>query len=108
MLDEQQLGIKNSWAIRFCYAMFENKMYTVYPVKSKIKNIGYDVGTHVTNNKTNGIFVVDAVNEDNYTLSSDLKENPSTYKQFYDAFRRPWYVLMGAFVFNNILKIKKR
>lgn len=47
MLDEQMRGKINSWAIRFCYAMFNHNMYTVLPISTKIKNIGRDgSGTH--------------------------------------------------------------
>lgn len=47
MLDEQMRGKINSWAIRFCYAMFNHNMFTVLPVSTKIKNIGRDgSGTH--------------------------------------------------------------
>ena len=50
LLDLQMHGWINSWAIRFCYAMFENRMYTILPVSTKIRNIGMDErGTH---NKT--------------------------------------------------------
>lgn len=50
MLDLQQLGKNSSWAIRWNYAQFKNKMYSVYPKYSKIKNIGTDgSGTHSGN-----------------------------------------------------------
>lgn len=42
MLDEQQAGLNNSWAIRSCYAEFENNRYTVYPSLPRVKNIGFD------------------------------------------------------------------
>lgn len=51
MLLNQMTGKINSWAIRFNYACFLKNMLNVYPVKSKIINIGADgSGTHV--NKT--------------------------------------------------------
>ncbi|CAA7603145.1 Nucleotide-diphospho-sugar transferases [Acididesulfobacillus acetoxydans] len=47
MLDLQMQGRIDSWAIRWCYAQSKLDMLTVYPVVSRIKNIGLDgSGTH--------------------------------------------------------------
>ena len=42
MLKRQIKGQIDSWAIRWCYNQFEEDSYTIYPVKSKVKNIGMD------------------------------------------------------------------
>ena len=40
----------NSWAIRWSYAMFKAKKYSIYPKISKVQNIGFsDDATHCTN-----------------------------------------------------------
>jgi hypothetical protein len=47
MLDCQMEGKIDSWAIRWCYTQSKLDMLTVYPVVSRIKNIGLDgTGTH--------------------------------------------------------------
>ncbi|WP_286230067.1 glycosyltransferase [Neobacillus mesonae] len=47
MLDLQMKGKIDSWAIRWCYAQSKLDMLTVYPIVSRIKNIGLDgTGTH--------------------------------------------------------------
>lgn len=47
MLDQQQRGKIDSWAIRFCYSQFEQKKYAVFPRISLVRNIGQDgTGTH--------------------------------------------------------------
>lgn len=47
MLDLQMEGKIDSWAIRWCYSQSKQDMFTVYPVKSRIRNIGLDgSGTH--------------------------------------------------------------
>lgn len=47
MLDMQMQGEIDSWAIRWCYTQSKFDMATVYPVESRIKNIGLDgSGTH--------------------------------------------------------------
>lgn len=49
MLAKQQQGVIDSWAIRWTYSQFQNKAYGLYPVHSKIKNIGTDgSGTNFT------------------------------------------------------------
>lgn len=42
MLTRQVNGEINSWAIRWCYQESRENMFTVYPVKSRIRNIGCD------------------------------------------------------------------
>ncbi len=49
MLDDQMAGNIDSWAIRWVYAQSKKGKYTVYPVQSKVRNIGMDgSGTHST------------------------------------------------------------
>lgn len=40
----------DSWAIRLAFHQLANHLYTVYPVKSYVSNIGYDTGTHADSN----------------------------------------------------------
>jgi hypothetical protein len=42
MLKNQMNGKIDSWAIRWCYNQFAEDSYTIYPVKSKVQNIGMD------------------------------------------------------------------
>jgi len=48
MLELQMLGKIDSWAIRWCFSQFIQNKYSVYPVKSKIINDGFNdaKGTH--------------------------------------------------------------
>ena len=47
MLHSQMNSKIDSWAIKWAYAHFKNDAYCVFPVHSKIKNIGTDSsGTH--------------------------------------------------------------
>ncbi|SDF04714.1 Glycosyl transferase family 2 [Dyadobacter soli] len=49
MLAKQQQGVIDSWAIRWTYSQFLNNACGLYPVHSKIKNIGTDgSGTNFT------------------------------------------------------------
>ncbi len=49
MLNKQMNGKIDSWAIRWCFHQFKQKSYTVYPVVSKIKNIGFETNATHTN-----------------------------------------------------------
>jgi len=49
MLAKQQKGVIDSWAIRWTYSQFRHNAFGLYPVHSKIKNIGTDgSGTNFT------------------------------------------------------------
>ena len=109
MLDEQQLGMKNSWAIRFCYAMFSNSMLTVYPKKTRIRNIGYNEGTHVNSNKSGSELFDVRISKESipYVLSNEIEINTEIKKQFVGHFRRNRLKLFLAFVSNVMLRIKR-
>ena len=54
MLDSQMTGRIDSWAIRWCYEQSKQNKYTIYPVYSRVKNIGLDgSGTHSRASKRN-------------------------------------------------------
>jgi len=53
LLIKQKLGKIDSWAIRWCYHQFKYDLYSVHPVVSKIKNIGYAAGATHTKEKFN-------------------------------------------------------
>lgn len=49
MLKRQMKGEIDSWAIRWCYNQFKIGSYTVYPLVTKCKNIGFDTDASHTN-----------------------------------------------------------
>ena len=52
MLLKQQKKINNSWAIRWAYTHFKYNVFCLYPIKTKIHNIGNDgAGTHAPKTK---------------------------------------------------------
>ena len=42
MLSMQMMNRINSWAIRFCFSHFKHDAYCLYPVRSLVRNIGFD------------------------------------------------------------------
>lgn len=84
MLDAQQIGRTSSWSIRFCYAMFQNQMFTVYPRYSRIKNIGQDgSGTNFTKPTQIPEFLTeDYIRQEKVMDLSSPQLNDEIYRQF--------------------------
>lgn len=61
MLELQMLGKIDSWAIRWYYNQFELGLYTIYPKRSKVVNIGFmdDKGTHTRGEDTKWMVALD-------------------------------------------------
>lgn len=52
MLQRQQEGKNDSWAIRFCYHQFKHDLKTVFPTTSKVQSIGFSKeATHTVGTK---------------------------------------------------------
>lgn len=109
MLDLQYLGKKNSWAIRFCFAMYCNEMYTIYPRITRIANKGYNEGTHVNAESKNGSkFEVKLSNTPHeYVLSKDISLDERIVKSFSSLFKRNRLKLFVAYIINSILILLK-
>ena len=96
MLKNQILGKIDSWAIRFCYYQFRSNKLTVAPIKSKIKNIGFNnKGTHTKTNNREYQTVLDTVMKLNFNFSNALKVETIINKQL-------------RFYYSNYYKIKHR
>jgi len=87
MLTNSISGKIDSWAVRWSYAHFKNKAYCVYPVKSRIQNIGADwTGVHTMKTKK---YDVELELED-IVLSGleDLKPDEQIVRNFKKFFRK--------------------
>lgn len=84
MLNDQMERRINSWAIRWGYNQFKHDMWTVYPIRSFVKNIGTDLsGTH--SNMTNKYDV--NLTEKMVKLEFNIKPNDElrrVFKRKYD------------------------
>ncbi|MGB9612872.1 MAG: sugar transferase [Candidatus Margulisiibacteriota bacterium] len=92
MLDYQMEGKIDSWAIRWCYSQFKHNMLTVYPVVSRIKNIGLDgSGTHkVTSTKWD----VEISYQNSPCKFENVAINPKIIKEF----RKKYNVEKGEYI----------
>ena len=79
MLKDQLQGKNDSWAIRWYASAFLNNMFTLYPRKTLVRNIGADnSGTHcITTDIFDGEIAVDIILE-----KLPVKENEEARKQF--------------------------
>lgn len=84
MLKAYMEGRNNSWAIRFCYAQFKLKKYSICPFFSKIDNNGF--GEQATNCKqTYSRFKVelDSTNKTTFVFPENIMPNQTIDKNCY-------------------------
>ncbi|MBS1660958.1 MAG: glycosyltransferase [Bacteroidetes bacterium] len=88
MLQKQQRGKINSWAIRWCYHQFKNDQLTVYPSVSKITNIGFTEAASHTKGKYNS-FDTELDTSNNFEFNF---KSPGLQKDLVRQFRRPYSI----------------
>lgn len=102
MLDSQQKGLINSWAIRFCYSMFKHGMFTVYPRITKIKNIGEDgSGTNFTVAIKRS--TVDLIEDGCDYKMEKVKLDQRIVSEFTSKFNQPFSFRIIQYIKKNIL-----
>lgn len=86
MLKNQINGEIDSWAIRWCYNQFKKNKYTIYPVKSKVKNIGMDgSGTHYKVSDKEQVKLDSGKSKVKFTNNLELNNKILTeFKKYYD------------------------
>jgi hypothetical protein len=101
MLLRQQLGVINSWSIRFTYAAFKCGQLSVYPVRSLVENCGVDGSG--TNMKSSSRYESQLTKEIDLNLFVDnLQVNYSILRSF-----RLFYNTSFIRRIINYLKIRK-
>lgn len=110
MLDAQQMGRTNSWAIRFCYAMYKHHMFTIYPRYSRVKNIGQDgSGVHFKKEVKPPVFLTDEYIDTRHQIRcEDVELDEDIYKLFVKRFNMsPYNYMKKIFVNVKYLLFKK-
>lgn len=82
MLKKQINGKLDSWAIRWCYHQFRQGSYTLFPVVSKIKNIGFSnmaTNTYVFNRYDTKL---DEEAKTNFLFPAKVEPNATLLSQF--------------------------
>lgn len=102
MLSKQMKGQISSWAIRWCYDQFKKNQLTVFPIISKISNIGFGDGATHTKSDDNRFWTnLDKGEKTNFNLDPHPRLDPFFIKQFkskYSLKTRAFYKL------NNLLR----
>jgi len=111
MLEDQILGLNNSWAIRWHASTFLAKMYTLHPGRSFVCNIGFDgSGTHCRSK--NNIFSVTLSDRPVNVVSQSVCEDPNIKLKLKAYFRivkqkrrfhnlRRWFRMMRHIYFSG-------
>lgn len=87
MLRKQMRSKIDSWAIRWCYHQFKYGLFTVFPAKSKIKNIGFGkAATHTKKQIGKLETLLDKSNQTAFDFSKDLIRNKILEKEFKNKF----------------------
>lgn len=99
MLDRQMRGKLSSWAIRWCYHQFKYDLFSVHPILSKIRNIGFSEEASNTKKKNNRYStLLDNRNEVNFCFTEQVKIEKYLIKQYvkpYSFFTRIKYKLFN-------------
>jgi hypothetical protein len=82
MLKKQMTGLIDSWAIRWGYTHYKNNAYCLYPVVSKIQNIGTDnTGIHSKSTNKFNIKLDDGKRETKF--EKNIQINPAIIKSLH-------------------------
>ncbi|MEP2278098.1 sugar transferase [Maribacter sp.] len=83
MLKRQQQGKINSWAVRYNYHQFKHNLWSVFPMTSKVKNIGFSKEATHTNQKYSRFDVdLDMSGKTKFDFTNELVFNKEIQKQF--------------------------
>jgi hypothetical protein len=83
MLDFQMAGKLDSWAIRWFYHQYKKKALTLYPVFSKVLNIGFRKdATHTRVSSSRYIPKIDLVNNTTYNFPEVIEVSLIAQKRF--------------------------
>ncbi len=85
MLVKQQLGLISSWAVRWTWSQTKNDGYGLYPVRSKIKNIGTDGSGENFSRKTSAYD--NELWEGKITFEKDIRPDPQVIYLFGKKYR---------------------
>lgn len=93
-----------TWYVRWCYSQIKQKKLCVYPVKSKVNNIGLDgSGEHCLSDDFNK-FSTERLSAQKVVFLKDLKENSTIRRNF----SRLYGVDVFAVLRNKVRKFLKR
>jgi len=97
MLRFQKEGRINAWDIQMAYAMFKEGGYTIHPVKTLTKNIGFDAsGTHTVSDLNLSNFEFENSADFKFKKLSEISNNAAAEKSYIDFHRDPFFLVKWA------------
>lgn len=85
MLFSQMNGKIDSWAVRWCYYLFNNHLLTVYPRISRTYNIGFDgSGTHCANTNIYHSQIINSVGKCKYehlSINREIEKEAAVFEK---------------------------
>ncbi len=83
MLKRQQLGKVDSWAIRYCYHQYKYDLWSVFPLVSKVQNIGFnDDATNTKQRYSRYDVDLDKSLQLNFEFKKDITLNSNIVSEF--------------------------
>jgi len=82
MLKKQMRGRIDSWAIRWCYHQFNRQLFTIFPTKSKVQNIGMGENATHTRGDTKFKTPLDESGQTQFNFSKHLQTDKIIINQF--------------------------
>jgi len=98
MLQKQLENNIDSWAIRWFYSQYKRNQLTVFPVLSKVKNLGFDADATHTNVYNRYKILFDYSNEQKFNFARKVLINPiilKSFQSYYGFFQR---IFFGRFI----------
>lgn len=112
----QMNGLVDSWAIRWVYYLWQNKLYSIYPRDSYVSNVGFDAsGTHCNSSNTGNEYrsrlkhdnsEIDDLENDNYFCNVSIDKKIARLASKYPARNCSKYALIKSKIY-NIIKMKR-
>jgi hypothetical protein len=88
----------NSWAIRFAVNQIMLEKYTAYPIKSYVKDIGDDSGTHANNSLPHKVVV------SNELLVNFANQYDDNFRKLYNKYLRRYFLKSRLYIVRNKIK----
>ncbi|GAB2768154.1 glycosyltransferase [Rhabdobacter roseus] len=90
MLVKQQRGVIDSWSVRWTYSQARRGAYSLYPVRSKIRNIGTDgSGTNFTFSTS---YYGEELSDQQVHFPPELRPDPAVQEVLGRFYKLPWPV----------------
>ncbi|MCU7550101.1 glycosyltransferase [Chitinophagaceae bacterium LB-8] len=87
LIQKAKSRVVDSWAIAWFYFQLKNNLYTVYPIISKVQNIGFDLdATHTLKSEKRFKTKLDESQSMNFNLCPDIIMDTNLQKQFKNNF----------------------